>query len=524
MTQAYQRRQINLRACSWKVVVICLIGTLCSAWMVGCSSIPEKVERVPIDQLMQEAINQSARLRAEQELVAEGMSRTNQVGYYEEELGIVHAGPELIPSPIAALDEGIQDAFSNNSSTISETAGSINEEFFETDIREAISIVAAEGGADVLVDDRVQGVVNVSINEATVDQALEKLLLPLGFVMGKRGNQYVICPADAKSPLFPFVSQQVEYRPKYQSAKSLMAAPPRQMTGFVRLVEDSNMLVIEAPNQYMPTILERIRRLDQPVPQVELEAIVCVVSPDSGFRFGLDWEHAVELDGETAFQIGASGLALSGSTSPNGFENMFSDFATTSAFVKMLADNGYLTIRAAPRVMAQDGEEADITIGRETFFAIQPPGTTGDNSTLFYQPDVQKVEAGISLQITPYIRDNAVTVDIEKAEVSEDIRSAGSEVALNPYPIINRRSVSTTVNVADGKTIIIGGLVQRETVERINRVPGLSQIPGVGYLFQSVEKQSREAEVVIFISPRIVRPGHCNTCSSTPCLSERHIR
>ena len=72
-----------------------------------------------------------------------------------------------------------------------------------------------------------------------------------------------------------------------------MAAPPRQMSGFVRLVEDSNMLVIEAPSQYMPTILKRIQRLDQPVPQVELEAIVCVVSPDSGFRFGLDWEHAV---------------------------------------------------------------------------------------------------------------------------------------------------------------------------------------------------------------------------------------
>ena len=231
-----------------------------------------------------------------------------------------------------------------------------------------------------------------------------------------------------------------------------------------------------------------------------------------------------ELDGETAFQLGASGLAISGTTSPNGISNLFDDFATTSAFVKMLAENGYLTIRAAPRVMAQDGEEADITIGRETFFAIQPPGTTGDNSTLFYQPDIQKVEAGISLQITPYIRDNAVTVDIKKAEVSEDIRSAGSEVALNPYPIINRRSVSTTVNVSDGKTIIIGGLVQRETVDRVNRVPGLSRLPGVGYLFQSVEKQSREAEVVIFISPRIVRPNTCDICSLTPCNNERHQR
>jgi type II secretory pathway component GspD/PulD (secretin) len=75
----------------------------------------------------------------------------------------------------------------------------------------------------------------------------------------------------------------------------------------------------------------------------------------------------------------------------------------------------------------------------------------------------------------------------------------------NPYPIINRRTVSTTVNVKDGETLVIGGLVQRQTVDRINRVVGLSDIPMLGNLFRTVEKQEQDVEVAIFISPSLVR-------------------
>ncbi|MCA9262099.1 MAG: type II and III secretion system protein, partial [Planctomycetales bacterium] len=265
-----------------------------------------------------------------------------------------------------------------------------------------------------------------------------------------------------------------------------------------------------------PLIVSRLEQVDQPIPQVELEAIICVVSPDCSSRFGVDWDHTVKMDGQTALQVGSSGMTLAGVVSGKGLRHAFDDFATTSAFVNLLAKHGYLTIRASPRVMAQDGEKATISINRESFFAIQPQGmSASNNSAFFYQQDIQKVEAGIELDITPRVRGDVVTVDIERAEVSEDIRSVQSDLAANPYPVINRRRVSTTVHVKDGKTIVIGGLTQRETVDRVNRVPGLSRLPGVGYLFKSVERQSREAEVVIFISPRIVPPTICQSCIYT---------
>ncbi|MFN9981793.1 MAG: protein transporter, partial [bacterium] len=103
---------------------------------------------------------------------------------------------------------------------------------------------------------------------------------------------------------------------------------------------------------------------------MELEAIVCVVSPDSSFRFGVDWGHVVGSGDDQSFKVGVSGLTLNSSASGQGVQEAFSNVAISSAFVRLLADEGYVTIRAAPRVTAKDGEKANISINRETFFSV----------------------------------------------------------------------------------------------------------------------------------------------------------
>lgn len=98
-----------------------------------------------------------------------------------------------------------------------------------------------------------------------------------------------------------------------------------------------------------------------------------------------------------------------------------------------------------------------------------------------------------------------MTVCIENAEVSEDIRTDQAIQAVNQFPIINRRRVATTVHVHDGETIVLGGLTQRQDVDQVVKIPGLGDIPYVGRLFQRIEKQEKTSEVSIFISPTIVR-------------------
>ncbi len=400
--------------------------------------------------------------------------------------------PELLP--------GLPDPRGNLTNPL------INEIFEQTEIREAIDIIASVSGETVVVDESIGGLVTLQIKDASFEQALEMLLLPLGLVYVQHEGTYLVSPADPESPLFNMISTRQQYSPRNHPPTKLAALVPRRLSQFFQLSDDRNLIVIEAPQKIGEDLLNRLQELDQPVQQVVLEAIVCVSAPDSGFRFGFDWNHTLQLNNVDQVKVGLTGLAFNGAASKYGVNNAFDDFAVTSAFVQSLAANGYVTIRAAPRVTAKDGEKASIAIERETFFSLQPT-----NANLLFRQDVQKVDAGINLMITPHIRGDMITVEIERAEVSEDIRTNNAATAQNnnTFPTINRRIVSTKVDVQDGRTIVIGGLVQRQTVERVSKVPFLGSLPGIGGLFRTVEKQDQDNEVAIFISPRIVRDPYC---------------
>lgn len=389
---------------------------------------------------------------------------------------------------------------------VSETSSrTLVTEFLEdTDIRQALQAIASQAEVSLIVDEQVTGFVTATIEDAPFEAALKTLLMPLGLIYSKVSDrEYLIGLADPETALFAQMSERVNFQPMHIPPTELVELLSEKERQFVRAVDNRNYVLIEAPTEVAQSIEDQLRGFDRPIPQVELEAIVCVVSPDKGFKSGLDWGHAVTLNGSEILNLGMQGLAFNGVGSVAGAGSAFADFAVTSAFVKLLAQEGYLAIRAAPRVTARDGDQAQIKITRESFFSTQP-----QNDNDFFRQDIQQVEAGIELDITPTVRGNNITMRIDKAEVSEDIRtsSINTDITENPYPSINRRTVSTTVHVKDGETIVIGGLVQRQTVDRIARIPVLGELPGIGRLFQTIEQTQQDAEVVIFISPKLVKP------------------
>ena len=146
--------------------------------------------------------------------------------------------------------------------------------------------------------------VNARLDNLTLEEAIEKVLLPLDFHYARQGTQYYIADGDPDSPLFPYISERREYRPQHLEAADLMATVPTKYEPYVQEINGSNLIMIEAPHRIVDQIVQRFCQIDQPVPQVILEAIICVVSPDSGFQFGLDWQHAVELNGSNALKLG----------------------------------------------------------------------------------------------------------------------------------------------------------------------------------------------------------------------------
>lgn len=425
---------------------------------------------------------------------------------------VTAAGP-VVPAAARSLGPRLALASGHHAA-----GGAVVSEIFEsTDVRQAIQTIAAQANVSVIIDEAVGGQTSAIIEDEPFETALQRILLPLGLVYKREGDHYIIGKDDPSSSLFPMLAETREYRPVHLSPQELSALLPQRFKPYVSVADKRNMIIVEAPPAKLQEIHERLGRFDQPVPQVVLEAIVCVISPESGFRSGLDWGHALTIGDRELLNIGLTGLTMGGSVTPLGLQNYFNDFAVTSAFVRLLAQEGYLTIRAAPRVMAKDGEKAEISIGRESFFSIQP----ALNSQFLFRQDIERVEAGIQLNITPVIRGENITVTIEKAEVSEDIRTKelNPQINNNPFPLINRRRVSTTVSVENGKTIVIGGLVTRQTVDRVSRVPVLGHCPGIGRMFEIVEKEEKDVEVVIFISPRLVGSGAAAAAGDTVPLA-----
>ena len=421
---------------------------------------------------------------------ADTADQVRQVQYEEENWYL----PDSAPSDTVQAVQVDQESFQ-----VSLPLSPVSDEFIETDVVEAIQSLALQARLTVILDENISGTVTASINEETFANAIQKICLPLGLHMRMRDNQLLICDGDPESSMFSLVSQRISYEPLHGTPEEISKMLPVQLLRYVRIANGRNMLIIEAPEEIARRIYSELAEYDQPVPQVVLEAMVVVISPDSGFQFGTDFGQSIS-NSSGDFNLSLDGLALSGAWS-GAAGQLFSRFATTSHFVRSLEQQGYLSIRATPHVMAKNGEKAEISIARETFFSTLP-----GNTQLLVRQDIQKVEAGITLEITPTIRGDNVLLVIDRAEVSEDIRSTLNDASLaDPYPLINRRKVSTTVNVKNGETMVIGGLMQNQLVDRISKIPLLGDMPLVGRLFQKIDQQEAAAEVVVFISPRIVR-------------------
>lgn len=376
----------------------------------------------------------------------------------------------------------------------------IDEIFDQTDIRDALQAISTQANVSIIVDDQVAGSISTLIQNEPLGLALQKVLLPLGLHYRVVNNQYLVCGSDPSSPMFSMISDRQDFSPAFTSPTELIELLSEKNKQFVRVAAKRNMVIVEAPTEIANQIVHELQLFDRPVPQVVLEAMVIVVAPDSGFKFGVNLKHLYAED-DQAVSVALQGLELAGNFTGALADELFSKFSTTSFFIRALEQEGYLSIRATPHVMAKNGEKAEISIARETFFSTQP----FFDSQVYVRQEIQKVEAGISLIITPTIRGDNVDMVIEKAEVSEDIRATVDDPAVdNPYPLINRRQVSTTVHVKDGETVVIGGLMQNQMVDRVSRVPYLSEIPLVGKLFTQTVKEEQAAEVVVLISPKIV--------------------
>ena len=302
--------------------------------------------------------------------------------------------------------------------------------------------------------------------------------------------------------------------------------------------EDTNTLVITAEQDMLRSLEAVIRQLDIRRAQVLIEAIIVEIFEGDGINLGVQWyteqggisqftngvapissvAAAAEAAQSTQGTLGTTVTSESGVVTENPDQpDIKGDYSLIAqllgsvsgtmfgivkndwgAIIQAVSSDTNSNLLSTPSITTLDNEEAYFIVGQEV--PIITGASTGSNNSNPFQT-IERQEIGIKLKVTPQINEGSgVQLTIEQ-EVSSVSGTTGVDIA------INKREIKTTVMADDGATIILGGLIDEEVQESVQKVPLLGDIPFIGHLFKSSNNTTRKRNLMVFLRPTIVRDG-----------------
>jgi len=316
--------------------------------------------------------------------------------------------------------------------------------------------------------------------------------------------------------LGPQPMEVLELRPQYVAAEALESAIENLLSeeGKVAVVDGENMLIATDYAGRLEVIRKTVAHLDVPRRQVRIVSLIYDIDIEDMENLGINWNSAVQgrqnADGEPQSIFNAATLMQAAplAGTPDGaftFFNLSRHFDLNTV-VRALHQSQYSRLLADPSVTVLEHERAVMSIVEEIPFQQLTQTSGGGNigTTAFR-------EAGVKLEVTPKISNDGT---VEMQVIPSFSRLTGFTPGENPQPIIDKRETETVVRVANGETLVIGGLRTRQDIRDRDGVPFLENIHflHIGALFRGREFQTRESELVVFLRPEIVSV----VCSSSP--------
>jgi len=424
--------------------------------------------------------------------------------------------------------------------------------FQDIETRAVLQLLAETSGQNIVVSDTVQGNVTLRLQNVPWDQALDIVMRTKGLDKRQEGNVIYVAPAEelaarekqlleSQKSMTELAPVRTEYlQVNYAKASDLAALIRAQgkgsslmsERGSLSIDDRTNTLLLQDTADRLADIRRLVQTLDIPVKQVLIEARIVIVSDDFsrelGVRFGgafvgnygndgLMYVGAQGLDaGDAGPVITPSGGNLNGNQVTTGTVNdrymVNLPIANPAGRLAMtLLDSDYvvdLEITAAqregrgevvssPRVITANGKEAVIEQGQE--IPYQESASSGATTTQFKK-------AVLALKVTPQITpDDRIILDltVSKDSVGQNVASATGGFV----PSIDTREITTQVLVNDGQTVVLGGILETERRDTVNKVPFLGDVPGLGVLFRSKGRTDNKDELLIFVTPKILREG-----------------
>jgi type IV pilus assembly protein PilQ len=415
----------------------------------------------------------------------------------------------------------------------------ISLDFTGGDLRTVLRLFAEVSGLNMIIDPDVQGSVDIVLTDVPWDQALEVILrgnqldytvdgtivriARIDTLKREQDARQALAKASADAGTLAVRTFPLSYARAAQAAPLVRKAAlsPR---GDVQIDERTNMLIITDLPARLETAQTLLAALDKPEPQVEIEARIVSTSRDFsravGIQWGLNGRVSPELGNTTGLAFPNSGslggrLGTQGAQGSDTRANPVDQTGTVvglpstlpaaaaiglamgsvnGAFnldvaLSALESSGKVRILSTPRVTTQNNVAAEMMQG------VQIPVQTQANNTV----TVTFKDAALTLRVTPQIttaQTVIMAVELENASPGEEVQG---------IPSINTQRARTTVQVSDGATTIIGGVLINEERQLQDRVPALHKIPLLGWLFKRDTNIDDSRELLIFITPRILK-------------------
>jgi type II secretory pathway component GspD/PulD (secretin) len=383
----------------------------------------------------------------------------------------------------------------------------------KADLYDMLGRIAQKTNANITVDDAIgQQVKEVNLNLRTlpVRDLLRAIASAYGLALSERDGVYMFSwgvPQDLAAYL---LSGTESFPLRYTTAKAASGLLPTFLYSYLHVNESQNAVVVTAPQQMLDKIGADLRAVDIAPPQILIEALACEFTDTAdldkvlrAFRGDVIGKATMDLeDDDESNDTGGlpefSGTldTRSGTISYSNLGELPNDF---EARLRVLETEHRARVRAAPRMAVINGHQADIFIGTRRFIKVLL--ITFGQST----EKVQGIDVGVKLRVTPLTGGGGeitLKIDDKGTEVS-NISEVDPQTGL---PVLSTRQAGTTVRVKDHETVMIGGLSQRQTEDRITKIPVLGDLPLIGGLFRSRNRSTVNSDLVVFITPHILTP------------------
>ncbi len=403
---------------------------------------------------------------------------------------------------------------------------------------------------NIMINEKVQGRANINITEAPWDQVFLGILRTHGLTYAWEGSIIRIMTLEDMEQdlkraaqkkdfkmIAPLKTQVIEI--KYSEAKKLKENLEKFLAknnegkplGAVMVDEHTNSLIIQAIQEDMDEIKDLIDELDRPTPQILIEAHIVEANKNTAMELGVQWGGLSDngfwitpglSDAELGTKLSAGGMDPTPGWAANfpantagaaGAVGMKIGFAAEAIGSRVLAaqlsalqKDGKLNILSSPSITTLDNQKAIIESGEDIPFQSVEDG----------EVKIEFKKAVLSLEVTPHVIDGEtlkMKIRTKKDEVNEIRQVAGN-------PGIITKMAETNVLLFDGQTTVIGGLNKEKTQKSESGVPALKDIPLLGWLFKSTDDSGQMEDLLIFITPRILKervyPAEMNPPASPP--------